>query len=190
MWFSTKAKVCICIVSLMWFLLCCVIGRPYYLDYVGKRHFREFGVPFTEFDEPFTEALILKETIVAENGVRIDDAEFEYIAVHFAYLQLLDASHTRITDEGLPHIARLEHLQSLSLNGRPITDDGLKTIGKMTGLRRLSLNNTEITDAGLVHLSGLRHLVRLEVMHTAVTIEAAAELEAAIGGEFVVATTP
>jgi hypothetical protein len=188
--FSTKAKVCICIVSLVWLVVCCVIGRPYYLDYVGKRHMRELGALFSEFDEPFTEALFLDETIVGEEGVRIDDAEFEYIAGHFAYLQILDASHTRITDEGLRHIARLKHLQTLGLNGRPITDDGLKTIGKMTGLRRLSLNNTQITDAGLVHLRGLKHLVRLEVMHTEVTVEAAAKLEAAIGGEFVVATTP
>jgi hypothetical protein len=91
---------------------------------------------------------------------------------------------TRISDEGLAQLAKLESLESLKLYGDRITDAGLEHLARLKNLKSLSLEApltrlrlppaggfprpprplrpaASITDAGLAHLAPL---IRLEVL--------------------------
>ena len=65
-------------------------------------------------------------------------------------------SGTRITDDGLKHLAGLRSLKRLTLGAHDITDRGLKYLRSLPELESLSLsNNTAVTDQGLIHLKGM-----------------------------------
>lgn len=92
-------------------------------------------------------------------------------------LEELDLSHTRVTDEGLPHLEDLRHLRTLDLPVTSISDAGLKHIGKLTSLEKLSLGATRISDAGLAHLENLNRLRELDISWTPVTDAGLARLQ-------------
>jgi hypothetical protein len=67
---------------------------------------------------------------------------------------------TKITDAGLPHVARMKHLKNLSLSGCPqITDSGLEKLVALTALERLDVRGCiKITNHGLLCLADMKGL--------------------------------
>ena len=61
-----------------------------------------------------------------------------------------------------------------------VTDDGLVHLAGMTELRRLYLKNTRITDSGLEHLKGLTKLNQLDLRSTKVTDVGVKKLQTAL----------
>ena len=71
-----------------------------------------------------------------------------------------------VTDDGLKHLARLEHLQHLDLFGSLITDAGLKQIALVRSLKSLRLSDwrKKISGEGLNQLGSLHRLESLELV--------------------------
>jgi hypothetical protein len=115
----------------------------------------------------------------------INDAEMLDLLAYKRMAQL-DLSHTRISDEGLLHLAPAAQIESLNLlyaeqitdlgmnaikswrrlkvlnvRGTRIADDTLAIVGQFTQLEVLDIANTNVSDAGmenLVPLTRLKHL--------------------------------
>jgi hypothetical protein len=92
-----------------------------------------------------------------------------------AQLQNLLLDDTRITSEGLRHLAESTELRSLSLNNTQITDDGLSHLAGLTRLGNLHLHGTPITDAGLEHLEAIASLRYLGLGENRAVTEAGME---------------
>lgn len=76
---------------------------------------------------------------------------------------------TKITDAGLPVVAKLTRLESLTLRGSKITDAGLKELVALKNLTQLKLCTTVVSDAGLKHLARLPQLSELVLSGSRVT---------------------
>jgi hypothetical protein len=67
---------------------------------------------------------------------------------------LIDQPDSRITAEGLKHLASLPNLEHLRLRGPGVDDAALAEIAKLTGLRFLNVPRASFSDAGIAHLAG------------------------------------
>jgi hypothetical protein len=80
-------------------------------------------------------------------GLRDGDHFLHYLARHPAalqYLLWLDLAGSRISDEGLMHLARLPLLERLDVSGAPLTEGGLRVLHSLPHLRWLNLSGTPI----------------------------------------------
>ena len=95
---------------------------------------------------------------IVEKMVRIDleKPEGELTEVDLEKALWLDLMGTKITDEGLKDVAKLQQLTYLWLTATKVTDAGLKEVVKLQKLERLTLDDTDITDAGLKEVSKFR----------------------------------
>jgi hypothetical protein len=59
---------------------------------------------------------------------------------------------TRVTDDGLKHLAGLKSLQGLILADTKVTDAGLKHLAGLKSLQDLYLASTKVTAKGVVEL--------------------------------------
>jgi Leucine-rich repeat (LRR) protein len=84
-------------------------------------------------------------------------------------LYMLHLDGTQVGDDGLAHLARLHGLGVLSLDNTRVTDSGLVQLQRMPQLERLYLNGTLITDAGLAHLATLKNLKELSLVETQIS---------------------
>src|SRR3546814_15053073 len=64
-------------------------------------------------------------------------------------LQTLELWDTRVTDEGLAHLAGMRNLKRLNLQNTKITDKGIGQLRSLTVLESIKLGKKEVTDAGL-----------------------------------------
>ena len=64
----------------------------------------------------------------------------------------LNLSDTKITDEGLKEVAKLQQIELLYLERTQITDAGLMEVAKLQKLSGLDLTGTKTTDAGLAEV--------------------------------------
>jgi hypothetical protein len=110
----------------------------------------------------------LKLTGLNANG-QLSDAVLERLS-HLDFITRLNLDgSTRITDDGLNHLARMPQLQELNLSGweSKITDRGLEVLRHLSELRRFQLCWPQrVTDAGVAHLRGCEHLERVDLMGT------------------------
>ena len=86
---------------------------------------------------------------------------------------------TKVTDEGLKEVAKLQMLQQLYLPSQ-ITDAGLKEVAKLRYLTSLGLSGTKITDAGLKEVAKLQKLRFLDLSYTRITGAGVAKLKKAL----------
>lgn len=86
----------------------------------------------------------------------------------FTALEHLDLSWTEITDVTLKRITTAP-IRKLSLTGTKITDEGLRHLAEIGSLEMLKLYHTDVSDNGLQHLMALRNLRVLVVGSTKVT---------------------
>lgn len=78
-------------------------------------------------------------------------------------LRVLDLSDTNVSDQSMPHIARLTKLEHLSLFSCSISNRSLRYIGKLVALQSFDIDCRDVTDDGLLHLRGLKKLRKLEL---------------------------
>ncbi len=122
------------------------------------------------------------------NGSSVTNEGLE-ILPRIVGLEELDLVDTRITDDGMASVGRLERLRTLRLglitqafsndaamrirNERfklgTVTDDGLRHVAKLKSLESLGLNRIHLTDDGLDWLAKLPNLKRLSITRAAVT---------------------
>ena len=99
---------------------------------------------------------------------KLKDAD---LALFSAFSEMTDLSleKTKISGDGLKHIAELEKIEWLNLWDTKVDDKGLAHLKKLTALESLPVGRTAITDAGLLHLENLPKLNYLGLRDTAVT---------------------
>lgn len=66
----------------------------------------------------------------------------------------LNLNHTRLTDDGIEHIVRIESLQKLGLLQTSVTARGVQRLASLPALRRLWLNHLPVDDATLAAFAG------------------------------------
>lgn len=109
--------------------------------------------------------------IVALNlrGTWVSDTDLFSVAA-MRDLEILDLSHTRITDEGMLRLKSLPKVRDLNLfYAEWITDQGLTAIRDWKHLKRLNVRGTRISDGTLEIVSHIAGLEALDVAHTSVT---------------------
>lgn len=95
-------------------------------------------------------------------------------------LKILDIAGISMTGSNLRWLGELRELESLKLVGTAITDDSLVTVGQLATLKELLVSQNAISDAGLRHLASLSGLTSLEANDTNVTPAGIAELRKAL----------
>lgn len=80
---------------------------------------------------------------------------------------MVDATH--VTDPGLEILSGIKTLQRLDIASNRISDEGLRHVAGLPNLEVLWLGGTPVTDAGLQHLESLDQLQYLDLRQTAVT---------------------
>jgi hypothetical protein len=84
-------------------------------------------------------------------------------------LEWLYAGGTKLTDDGLRHLADLTELRFLDLNWTAgITGSGFKHLGGLKNFSELHAHTTQVDDAAMEHLVGLP-LVKLSLIRTKIT---------------------
>lgn len=78
----------------------------------------------------------------------------------------LDLSHTAVGDAGIAHLAACPKLTTLALGFTQVTDAGLEHLARMPELQELVLNGTPIRGPGLKHLAAARHLTSVSFNHS------------------------
>ncbi len=74
-----------------------------------------------------------------------------------AHLKKLDLSYTKLTTEGIKHMAPLPQLEQLDLYGTNIDDEAMKVVATFTNLKTLT-TTSNLTATGLAYLAPLRKL--------------------------------
>lgn len=110
----------------------------------------------------------LQITGLNANGQMTDTVLERVSRLNFVNRLNLDGS-TRVTDEGLKHLAGMPQLLELNLSGWEslITDRGLEALRHLLKLRRFQMCWPQrVTDAGVANLKFCDHLERVDLMGT------------------------
>jgi hypothetical protein len=109
-------------------------------------------------------------------------------------LQYLSLKHTKVTDNGLPNVARIDNLIWLNLADTTVTDGGLQHLGSLKklrflildstrisgigfkqlrneDLRNISLNHSHLSDEGCSGFEGMPALISLQLSYTSISDE-------------------
>jgi len=100
----------------------------------------------------------------------------------FPQLDVLSFQSTRITDDDLSEVARLDQITALELGETQVGDTGLHHLCSLMNLESLDLSKTGVTDAGLEQITSLKRLQRIKLTGAPVTDAGVARLQAAIPG--------
>lgn len=79
---------------------------------------------------------------------------------------------TKISDQGVPQLARLSNLKELSLGDTDVTDKGIKALASFKKLDTLLLERSKITDNGVTFLEPMQNLDTLKLAYTKLTPQA------------------
>ena len=126
-----------------------------------------------------TKAELAKVTRLNLGFTKITDEGLKDVA-KLQQLEWLILINTKITDAGLKDVAKLRKLEELRLDGTKITDEGLKDVAKLENLKGLSLNSTQVTDVGLKDVAKLQNLIAFSLFRTKITKAGVAELKKAL----------
>jgi len=100
---------------------------------------------------------------------QMTDTVLERISLFDHVISLKLGDSTKLTDDGLLHLARMPQLQYLDLSGweMQITDRGLEVLRQLTGLRRFQMCWPQrVTDAGVANLKYCDHLESVDLLGT------------------------
>ncbi len=100
--------------------------------------------------------------------------------VYFVDIGMSAPLRSKVRDDDLADIAKLESLEFLRLDRSYVTDAGLRTITMFPALRFLDVSSTAITDDGLIHLRQMNQLEQLNLTNTRVTAPGIQELRSAL----------
>lgn len=84
-------------------------------------------------------------------------------------LQIIDVSHTRVTDHGVASIVSDGTLHVICANGTSITDATGRGLGANRSLRMVALNGTSIGDGTIASLIDCKELASLEIASTCIS---------------------
>lgn len=146
-------------------LYCCDItdqGVESLSHFPNLQHLQLSGVKITDAGMPSLTRIKQLHTLKL-SYVQVSDLGLQTLSA-CALLQTLELNRCiHITDAGLRHLQRLEHLTALTLSTPDLTDVGLRVIGQFAQLERLMLESAQITDDGIVELGYLTKLKTLEL---------------------------
>ncbi|XP_078519005.1 uncharacterized protein LOC144784230 isoform X1 [Lissotriton helveticus] len=97
----------------------------------------------------------------------VTDTGLSFLCNLQGLLELDLTDYSRISDEGVKHLAHLKRLKKLSLCNTPLTDAGLPHLQNLTDLEDLCLDRTHITSIGVSRC--IRSLIHLQVLGLACT---------------------
>ena len=147
------------------------------IDLVGEDYARTVNiVNFDVGSDPTNDDLAIVERfsdlkqLSLANRTKISDDGLRHLAGMYD-LEVLVLSGTNVEGEGLRHLRHCQSITGLTLDRTPLTDEGLKHVARLANLQWLHLSGTHITDQGLLHLASLGKLEYLELRGTAVTDE-------------------
>lgn len=82
--------------------------------------------------------------------VGVSDASASQILSHMTGLQAIDVSGTKMTNEGISHIAQLGELHTLRCGGcKGVTDESLVSLSSRDTMVSIDLSDTGVTDKGV-----------------------------------------
>lgn len=113
---------------------------------------------------------------------KFGDKELAELAPVAPYITWVELGRSKVTDEGLAVIAKMQNLERLHLENTVVTDAGIAQLAGLARLEYLNLYGTKVTDTGIAKLAGLKSLRKLFLWQTAATKDGARSLEAAIPG--------
>ena len=96
------------------------------------------------------------------SGPQFGDRDLRLVA-KVPTLQRIDATSSKITNEGLSVLLQLPHLSLLDVSGTGITNVGLETIARLPKLRMLNVSRTDVSDNGLRSLTSIKTLTGLSI---------------------------
>lgn len=87
-------------------------------------------------------------------------------------LVILNLRSSKISDEGLTYVCRIQTLHRLDLGDTRVTDDGMSEVAKLPNLMSLNLGETKyVTATGIKKLKGIRTLRKLNYVYHELTDE-------------------
>lgn len=113
-------------------------------------------------------ALMRERHVTAVMVTGISDRGLKTLA-GLSQITSLAIAGAQLTDEGMPHLARMPQLEALGVGGPKarITDRGLEALRHLPNLRKVHMGWTPgITDAGAAHLAGCERLEEVDLMGT------------------------
>jgi hypothetical protein len=113
------------------------------------------------------------------NSTEINDhtlAEVGALTEGLETIHKIDASRSHVSDAGLAHLSRLPGLLRLDLGGTRVTSQGMQHVAKVTTLESLSLSRTSVSDAGFVSLGSLSRLTVLDLRYCMLSLNACATI--------------
>ena len=119
---------------------------------------RALGVHLLPRSQVPTDGLILR---TVSNPAQCDDAALARLRPVADLIVDAELARTKVTDAGLPEIARFRNLRSLDLSFTAVTGANLGVLTSLAHLRTLNLTGTAVDDAGLARIRSmpsLRHL--------------------------------
>jgi len=103
--------------------------------------------------------------------------------VELAKLQTLEAIDlsdcNRVSNAGLKSLSALPNLRFLKVFGKRIDDEGVQYVGQMSNMQVLGLNDTDVTDEGMKAIAGLNKLREIHLVRTQIgdgTMEVVSQL--------------
>jgi len=114
----------------------------------------------------------LEELELDKNRAGLDDRISLFLS-RLKNLRVLDLSYNAITSRLCDSLEGLTKLESLDLTATRIDNDGMRSIGKLDSLQSLVLNSTPIDIRGVSHLKHLKNLktLRLATLETTISKE-------------------
>jgi hypothetical protein len=140
-------------------------AKPVYVVDDSRRRL-EIRRPLSEAEWDVVLAVLADRKVEAVNAMgQMTDAALARIAGldHVRRLELEGSS--RLTDEGLQHLARMPNLQHLNLSGTGFTARGLEVLRQLPDLRVFELHwHANVTDDGLAHLEACERLEQVDLL--------------------------
>lgn len=112
-------------------------------------------------------------SINASLAPAFDDAQLAKLASVAANVRQLNLAGTKITDQALDTVAKMNHLTELRLDRTSITDAGLAKLAQLPALQSLNLVSTGISDEGLKTIASIKSLRNVYLWQSKVTPTAA-----------------
>ncbi len=113
----------------------------------------------------------------------VDDTKLRCVD-HLRELKILSLRNSRVTNDGMAHLANLEHLCFVDLSDLPISGNGLKQLNSCSTIETLDLSWTNVTDDDVCGL-GIPSLKVLKLNGTNISDSGIPQFEALVNLELV-----
>ena len=109
-------------------------------------------------------------------GQIFDDKKVQLLEPLAKQILWLNLARTKVTDEGIASISKLNLLTRLHLENTSITDKAAVHLSKLTNIEYLNLYGTQVSDLSIPHLQKLKKLNKIFLWQTKITSAGADKL--------------